>query len=53
LSIASTIEDAGVALDPVAVLEIAHATAGRLGPVIAAALTQSLASATTHPSYTP
>jgi len=44
LSIASTIEDAGVALDPIEVLDIAHATARRLGPVIAGVLTQALAS---------
>jgi purine-nucleoside phosphorylase len=43
LSIASTLEDAGVELDPIKVLEIAHATARRLGPVIAGVLTQSLA----------
>ena len=54
LSIASTIEDAGVALDPIKVLEIAHATALRLGPVIAGVLTQSLAptTATTQPHPT-
>jgi purine-nucleoside phosphorylase len=46
LSIASTLEDAGVALDPIKVLEIAHATALRLGPVIAGVLTQSLAPTT-------
>jgi purine-nucleoside phosphorylase len=45
LSIASTIEDAGVALDPLAVLEVAQATARRLGPVIAGVLTRSLAPA--------
>jgi purine-nucleoside phosphorylase len=46
LSIASTIEDAGVALDPIHVLEIAHATALRLGPVVAAVLTPGLAATT-------
>jgi purine-nucleoside phosphorylase len=45
LSIASTIEDAGVALDPIKVLEIAHATARRLGPVIAGVLIETLAPA--------
>ena len=54
LSIASTIEDTGVALDPIKVLEIAHATAVRLGPVIAGVLSQSLAptTATTQPQPT-
>jgi purine-nucleoside phosphorylase len=47
LSVASTIEDAGVALDPIAVLDIVHATARRLGPVIAGVLTRAL---TTTPS---
>jgi purine-nucleoside phosphorylase len=45
LSIASTLEDAGVELDPIKVLEIAHATAQRLGPVIAGVLTQSVSTA--------
>lgn len=46
LSIASTIEDSGVELDPIAVLEIAQATARRMGPVIAGVLTAALAPAT-------
>jgi purine-nucleoside phosphorylase len=50
LSVASTIEDAGVALDPIAVLDTVHATARRLGPVIAGVLTQAL---TTTPSAAP
>jgi purine-nucleoside phosphorylase len=53
LSIASTIEDAGVALDPIEVLGIAHATALRLGPVIAGVLTQTLAPANATPQPHP
>lgn len=53
LSIASTIEDAGVALDPIEVLGIAHTTALRLGPVIAGVLTQSLAPANATPQPHP
>jgi purine-nucleoside phosphorylase len=45
LSIAATLEDAGVALDPIEVLGIANATAVRLGPVIAGVLAQGLAPA--------
>jgi purine-nucleoside phosphorylase len=52
LSIASTLEDAGVELDPIKVLEIAHATALRLGPVIAGVLTQSLATTAPQPHVT-
>ncbi len=52
LSIASTVEDSGVALDPIKVLEIAHATALRLGPVIAGVLTESLATTATAPHPT-
>lgn len=52
LSIASTLEDAGVELDPIKVLEIAHATARRLGPVIAGVLTQSLATSAAQPHLT-
>jgi purine-nucleoside phosphorylase len=52
LSIASTLEDAGVELDPIKVLEIAHATALRLGPVIAGVLTQSLATTAAQPHLT-
>lgn len=52
LSIASTLEDAGVELDPIKVLEIARATAQRLGPVIAGVLTQSLATTATQPHPT-
>jgi purine-nucleoside phosphorylase len=48
VSIASTIEDAGVELDPIKVLDIAHATALRLGPVIAGVLTQTLTTATSQ-----
>ena len=52
LSIASTLEDAGIELDPIKVLEIAHATARRLGPVIAGVLTQSLATSAAQPHLT-
>lgn len=52
LSIASTLEDAGVELDPIKVLEIAHATARRLGPVIAGVLTRSLATSAAQPHLT-
>jgi purine-nucleoside phosphorylase len=52
LSIASTLEDAGVELDPIKVLEIAHATALRLGPVIAGVLTQSIATTAAQPHPT-
>jgi purine-nucleoside phosphorylase len=52
LSIASTIEDAGVALDPIAVLDVAHATARRLGPVIAGVLATALSTSVLAPTPT-
>jgi len=53
VSIASTIEDAGVPLDPIKVLEIAQETARRLGPVIAGVLTATLTTAHATPRAHP